>query len=218
MADKNAMVGRKGGRPARSDSAQLGAAILEAARKEFFARGFGAARMDAIARNAGTTKQTLYSRYGTKEALFIAVSSSFLQQKFVASTTICSGGIRDRLVSMADQILDAVLDPHLVRMLSIIISEAERFPELAQMSERDDTFPAREMLRTLLTEAAAAGEIHCPDPQAAMLMLQHMIIAHPLRIVQLGFDFSRKERRDWTRYAVDLFLQGSVRAPSPEPA
>jgi AcrR family transcriptional regulator len=46
------------------------ATILTAARAEFAANGFSAASMEQIAASAGTTKPTLYTRFGDKETLY----------------------------------------------------------------------------------------------------------------------------------------------------
>ncbi len=47
--------------------------ILDAALKEFAAYGFAGARVDAIARRAGSNKRMLYHYFGDKEGLFRAV-------------------------------------------------------------------------------------------------------------------------------------------------
>lgn len=197
---------------------KLGESLLEAARQEFFARGFGAGRMDAIARAAGTTKQTLYARFGSKEALFIAVSNRFLHSYFGAlaqpgrnakTPILTIEDLEQALLRLADYMLEAMLDPHMVRLYSIIIAEAPKFPELARLSEEDASFPARDMLRALLDEAQARDLIHVEDMPQAMLMLQHMVIAHPLRQVQLGMDFPMAAARKWARLAVRLFLDGA---------
>lgn len=46
------------------------ATILTAARAEFAANGYSAASMEQIAASAGTTKPTLYTRFGDKESLY----------------------------------------------------------------------------------------------------------------------------------------------------
>jgi AcrR family transcriptional regulator len=46
------------------------ATLLTAARAEFAANGFSAASMEHIAASAGTTKPTLYTRFGDKESLY----------------------------------------------------------------------------------------------------------------------------------------------------
>ena len=49
------------------------AAILAAATREFTDKGFGGARIDAIAAQARINKRMLYHYYGGKEALYLAV-------------------------------------------------------------------------------------------------------------------------------------------------
>jgi TetR/AcrR family transcriptional regulator len=66
-------------RPARTDSGatrnpgRTRGHILSAALKEFAAKGFAGARMDAIARRAAINKRMLYHYFGDKEGLFKAV-------------------------------------------------------------------------------------------------------------------------------------------------
>lgn len=218
MASSTQAQPAKVGRPDKQATEKLGETLLEAAKQEFFARGFGAGRMEAIARAAGTTKQTLYARYGSKEALFIAVSNRFLSGYFGASAVrahhrkteiLTIDDLEKALLRLADYMLEAMLDPHMVRMYSIILAEAPKFPELARLSEEDASFPARDILRALLDEAQARQLIRVDDVAQAMLMLQHMMIAHPLRQVQLGMDFAMADARKWGQLAVRLFLNGA---------
>jgi AcrR family transcriptional regulator len=55
------------------DPERTSAAILAASVKEFTEKGFGGARIDAIARRAGVNKRMLYHYFGNKEALYVAV-------------------------------------------------------------------------------------------------------------------------------------------------
>ena len=66
-------VGRRGGRPTKSEARAIDLAILEAAKRRFFSEGFDATTMEAVASDAEITKATLYARYSTKEALVRAV-------------------------------------------------------------------------------------------------------------------------------------------------
>ena len=47
--------------------------VLDAAIVEFSTRGLGGARIDAIARRAGTNKRMIYHYFGDKDAMFLAV-------------------------------------------------------------------------------------------------------------------------------------------------
>ena len=53
-------------------------ALIAAALDEFYERGFAAARMDDIARRAKLSKGALYLYFDSKEALFQAVTESFI--------------------------------------------------------------------------------------------------------------------------------------------
>jgi TetR/AcrR family transcriptional regulator len=55
------------------DPERTSAAILAAATKEFAERGYGGARVDAIAARANINKRMLYHYFGGKDALYVAV-------------------------------------------------------------------------------------------------------------------------------------------------
>jgi len=55
-------------------------AILDAATAEFSTRGLGGARIDAIAKRAGTNKRMIYHYFGNKEAMFLAVLENAYEQ------------------------------------------------------------------------------------------------------------------------------------------
>ncbi len=60
--------------------------ILEAALREFVARGFSGASMEAIARRAKASKETLYAWFGNKEKLFNTLFAERIEQ-IVRTTT-----------------------------------------------------------------------------------------------------------------------------------
>lgn len=209
-------VRRRGGRPDLAEAARLSQAILAAAEEAFLRDGFSAARVGAIASAAGTSKQTIYARFGSKERLFVAVSDALLGERFIPRAGLASS-LRDRLLEVAIQTLGAMLDPKMVRMYSIITAEAARFPELAQLADDDATFPGRARLRDVIAGAAANGEIRCADPGSAMLMLQDMILAAPLRAAALGLNsFTPSSTHRWAEMAVDLFLDGTRPREAPD--
>src|SRR5438094_5863902 len=55
--------------------------ILQAAFKEFAAKGFAGARVDGIARRASINKRMLYHYFGDKEALFVEVLRRKIEQR-----------------------------------------------------------------------------------------------------------------------------------------
>ncbi len=71
--DAGAAVPRRGGRPSRTQSEQLGERILDAATHLFLSVGYGATSIEAVARRARISKRTFYHRFEDKPALFGAV-------------------------------------------------------------------------------------------------------------------------------------------------
>ena len=68
---------------ATRDPERTSAAILEAATREFTEKGFGGARIDAVAARAKINKRMIYHYFGDKEALYVAV----LESAYVAIRT-----------------------------------------------------------------------------------------------------------------------------------
>jgi AcrR family transcriptional regulator len=90
------------------DKAQL---IICAARDAFLEKGYDGVSMDEVASRAGVTKQTVYTRYASKDALFLAVVERPPGQMISAISGAESLPIRDRLQQIARELLDLVLDP-----------------------------------------------------------------------------------------------------------
>jgi AcrR family transcriptional regulator len=67
-------------RAQRRNPARTAEAILKAAEAEFAGKGLGGARIDGIARRAGTNKRMIYHYFGSKVALYLAV----LERVYVA--------------------------------------------------------------------------------------------------------------------------------------
>ncbi|HWV12105.1 MAG TPA: TetR/AcrR family transcriptional regulator [Sphingobium sp.] len=198
----------KGGRPDSATALRLSQAILDAAERIFLAQGFTGASIEAIATAAGTSKQTLYARFGNKEKLFLAVSERLLKPKFPAQPVV-HASLATNLTEAARQILEAMLDPKMVRMYTIINAEAHRFPELAHAADDDRSFPARLLVLQIIEQASASGEIRCDDPRSAMLMFQDMVLATPLRSTALGIQtWSACDLANWGESAVAIFLNG----------
>jgi TetR/AcrR family transcriptional repressor of mexJK operon len=60
----------KAGRPKSVEKRKL---MLEAASDQFLANGYSGCSMEMVAKQSGVSKQTVYSHFSNKEALFLAV-------------------------------------------------------------------------------------------------------------------------------------------------
>lgn len=108
--------------------------ILDAAQRVFLAAGYGAASMEAIAREAGVAKQTLYAHFGTKAGLF----GSIMRERcdWLLEPLPQAGSDHDpaiALAAIAERFLEIVLSPDALARFRVVMAERTRFPELAEV-------------------------------------------------------------------------------------
>jgi AcrR family transcriptional regulator len=112
---------------------------IRAAQRLFLELGYERAFMDAIARAAGVSKQTLYHYRLAKERLFVDVRRALTIERFqqAAPFAFAEHPITSRakleaaLPADAASAVEHILSPEHVALLRILIAEAPRFPRIA---------------------------------------------------------------------------------------
>src|SRR5262249_2729188 len=66
-------------------------AVLEAARRVFLDRGYGGATVDAIAEEAGFSKGVVYSQFGSKADMFMALLEQRIAERAAQNERIAAG-------------------------------------------------------------------------------------------------------------------------------
>ena len=203
---------RRGGRPLRETSEQLGEVILDAATALFLADGFGPTTIEAVAQRARISKRTFSHRFPDKEALFTAVVHLIIARLGPAEGVprIEASDLRSALVHLATLILRAGVSPQAIALHRLIVSESARFPALAGVLAREgSTEEAVALIAGLLERENAAGRIELDDPTFAARQFLQMTLAIPQRrAMGLGAPMSRKELAEWPAKVTDLFLEG----------
>jgi AcrR family transcriptional regulator len=72
-------------------SAQTRAELMDSARRLFLRRGFHAASLELVAEEAGFTIGAVYSRFGSKADLFLAILDERIDQLVVAHAELLAG-------------------------------------------------------------------------------------------------------------------------------
>ena len=137
-------------------------AILAAARDEFVAKGFAAARVEDIARNAGVAKGTVYLSFPDKEQLFEAMVLERLApvaERIRGQLSAGGGGLRSMMEPVLSAVAREFLGEEIGPVLRLLLSESMRFPRLADRYRREVIEPTMAVMRMLLARAAAAGEL-----------------------------------------------------------
>jgi AcrR family transcriptional regulator len=202
---------RRGGRPTLAEAAQLERDIRAAALALFLELGYEGTSLDAVAVAAGTTKATLYARFGSKEALFVAVLHWATQRSdwpVAEPPPPDPTDVAAALTEIAHAAARRALHPSMIKLGRIAIAHAERFPKIARQASAVGTWPRRQMIVDLLRHHAATGAIVADDPEILAEHFMAMVSGTPARLASFGVVHSESARERRTRVAVELFVRG----------
>jgi AcrR family transcriptional regulator len=190
-------------------------AILTAATRVFLDAGYGAASMDAIARVAGVSKQTIYAHFGGKAALFEATvlkrSDRLLEPVPTANDAVDDP--EEALRAIARGYLELILSPETLARFRVVMAESGRFPELAEVFYRSGPARATDGLADYLARLDGQGILEIKDPRLAADQFYGMVrgdffVRHLLGIGEL---MTAQERDRIVRAAVNRFVGGCRR-------
>lgn len=197
------------GRPLLEDVAQIEERLLEVALQEFLDKGYGGASLSQIVKSAAISKTTLYSRYGSKEALFRAIMHRQVERLGAVATLTSSlpMDLSRGLMAYANRTLAISLEGDLLAVNRLIYGEAHRFPELASAAA-ERTQVGIGQIAWFIQQCAHASGRHCADPQSAaeafILLLRgwHANAMLADRVISSG------EREAWVERIVPAFVAG----------
>ena len=190
---------------------QSQARILEAALKEFAAKGFDGARVDAIARKARINKRMLYHYFGDKEGLFREV----LRRKMEERALWAASAPEDPVDSLPYWFRLACGDTDWVRLLEWEALQRGQQKITDQAHRQKNATRALERLRRL----QAAGRVSDRYDPGQLLLSMIALTAYPSAFPQVvrlitGRDVSDKvfqaERVNFLRQFASCFKLGKA--------
>lgn len=146
--------------------------LLEVARAEFVAEGFDGVSIDAIARKAGVSKETIYRRFPDKQALFIASLEEMANHFTTRAEAIVRSGhdsamsASEELAGLAEAILDAAAGGGLLSPSWLAAGLGTRLPAFAtglQAAQAARMEPVREALADIGRSKGLARAISIED-------------------------------------------------------
>ena len=144
-------------------------AYVEAAQRLFFAHGYGATSMNAIAAAVGGSKTTLWTLFPSKLALFEAVVEAIVRDYGRAARVDLHSApdVASALTLMGRSIMETVLSGPVMEMQRLVIGEAARVPELGRVMY--SLGPAEGIMRlaAYLQAQMQAGTLKPGDPRIA---------------------------------------------------
>jgi AcrR family transcriptional regulator len=142
------------GRP-RSEKART--ATLEAAAELLLARGLGAVSMDAVAKQAGVSKATIYRWWPTKETL--ALDALYHEWAMGTEQAPDTGSLRGDLLALLRPWVRHITNRPYARVVSALISTAHTDPAFAAEFLERVVDPRRDRARAIFRRAADRDEI-----------------------------------------------------------
>jgi TetR/AcrR family transcriptional repressor of mexJK operon len=166
-------------------SARKRLTILSAGRELFLGNGYQGTSVDQIAASAEVSKQTVYKHFGDKHELLLAIVNDalegtvtpFLDRIHALADT---ADVEGDLTSLAADYLRAVLQEPVVQLRRLVVGEANRVPELAQLYY--DKAPARTLAAFADSFSALhnRGLLHISEPSIAAEHFAFLIVGRPI--------------------------------------
>lgn len=200
------------GRPSAEDLAGLPDRLMDAALALFNTQGYSNTTIEEIARKAGASTKTLYSRYANKAELVKAVVTRILDRSMAAHEIDLSadpGAMEPRAYLMsAGRKIARTLNGEAAGMIRIALAEASRFPELAE-NYNANTARGVAVLRRALEAWCQRGLVpDLGDPEMASRLCLSLLSDQVRIRVAMGVPMTVEEQEAHITGAVGLFLRG----------
>lgn len=183
--------------------------VIEGARTVFLRDGFEGASVDAIAREAGVSKATLYSYFADKRVLFMHVGRCECQRQ--SMTTIgeidFAAPAAEVLKLAGETMLEFITSPLGERIFRICVAESDRFPDLGREFYESGPMVMRAHMVAYLRAAVARGELAIEEFELAADQFAELckVDLFPRLIFGLGAP-SEAERSRIVDAAVEMFM------------
>ena len=184
--------------------------VLQAAGRVFREQGYGSASMDAIAREAGVSKATLYAHFAGKDQLFAAIVGAECRShsKTLTAPDIERLEVRQALGAIGRNFLELVLSAKARALYRIVMAEAPRFPELGRAFYASGPAVVLARLADYLGAADARGALRVEDPGLAAEQFIGMLLGplHMRHLLGLTAEFGDRHPAEVVEAAVTTFL------------
>ena len=164
--------------------------LLDVAAEVFIAEGFSAASTNEIARRANSSKTTFYSRFPTKEQLFLAVLDRRMTAIFqeVAGSLPEDPPIEKTLREFGSSLIRLALSQDQIALVRVVSMEATKFPELGKRFYELGPKRGEEALAAYFHHQVRKGRLAGGDTHQMAQHFISLITGGPVRWFVLGFE------------------------------
>jgi len=203
------------GRPRRGTESARTATLIEAATRVFLREGYGRSSIDKVASEAGVSTRTIYERFKNKADLLNGVISHLVDRDIttvLAESELESLELRQALTVIGETIAARVRDPDSAALFRIVVTEAQRFPELADKMRLSTKVRVDDLVARFFHGQIKRGTLVVDDADAAASMFMQLIVGelHDCLLFGNAAAMARLDCATHVKRAVDLFLYGAA--------
>lgn len=200
---------RTSGRPTGHEVEAIEEALMSAAFAEFTEYGFAAASLTRVVARARMSKTTLYSRFSSKEALFMQLVKQQIESERPYENLISCVKRPDIAIDLerfAISVLNFSFQPKMFALNRVIMGEIHRFPALAQIAEEK---LQRGIMRVshYLTNCIEDSDQPITDAKGIAEAFIHMVRGWYLHRLFAGMPTTDEEVRTWARKAIRALIR-----------
>ncbi|MDT6985575.1 TetR/AcrR family transcriptional regulator [Streptomyces lusitanus] len=148
--------------------------ILRAAKELFLADRYAGVSLERVAERAGLSRQTVYNRFGSKEAVFREMVRDHWAA-FAEQDRRPAGDAEDAEDASAEEVLRAFAgslrrfadETDQIRFARLVVAESARLPWIAEEFYRLGKGPVAAAFTDRLDALVRAGRLRCPDTRLA---------------------------------------------------
>jgi AcrR family transcriptional regulator len=205
---------RRPGRPKAEDAVNIQVRILAAARHLFVEHGISSVSMEAVAKVAGITKQTLYARFPNKEELYRGVANDLIGQWREKQGPLLSGftSLEEALYQHTVGTLETATREASAILDHFLNEQTGRNPEIAKQIIGPIRTRAIQDIELIL-DAFSSPELKATQDMHAAAEYYFMCLAGKIQDLNtFRHELSPTALADWAKTAVKLFIKGYLAA------
>lgn len=153
----------------RPRDAGKNSAIIDAASDMFLERGFDGTSMDAVARRAGVSKQTVYSHFSSKEQLFgdaiHAAISAYYPDRALAEVE--NHTLEADLRAVCYQLATLLMSDRAIAMFRLLVTAAAKSSRLGEILWQSGPADIQKQLAAFLQTWVDKGALKIENPEKA---------------------------------------------------
>jgi TetR/AcrR family transcriptional repressor of mexJK operon len=189
--------------------------IRDGAQRVFLERGFTGTSTDAIASEAGVSKQTLYAYFSSKETLLVDVLRHLIHEdpqnrlsEVEELPLDTSEELRRALDSLAQRAITGLMQPAYLALIRVVIAETPRLPQVGALFRSAVPEQLLGSVLRILVGARAKGVVGEVNADAASRMFMGALLTYAiLDGLLVGEGPPRPPAPEQIAAVVDLFMK-----------